>query len=180
MGRKMPCWQRHAAMWRGNDMAGGGEMIELLNVSDAAVARRLLAVQIPAYRIEAELIGFYDIPPLRDTVATLQASGETFFGYYLADELVGAISYKREGETVDIHRLIVSPAHFRKGIASALLRYLLEAEAEAGATRFVVSTGDKNTPAKELYIRHGFTEVGRVEVAPGVNLASFVKEKERE
>ena len=58
--------------------------------------------------------------------------------------LVGAVSYKRDGDTVDIHRLVVDPAAFRGGIATALLD-ALEAR-EAGATHWTVGTGAANAP----------------------------------
>lgn len=147
--------------------------IRRLRIEDETTAQNVLSVQIPSYRVEAEIIGFDGIPPLYDTVERLMACGETFYGYFVADELAGALAYKRAGDVLDIHRMMVHPAHFRKGIASALLQYVLTAE--TGIRQAVVSTGAANQPAKDLYLRHGFIEVGQREVAPGVSISLFEK-----
>ncbi|HEU4965088.1 MAG TPA: GNAT family N-acetyltransferase, partial [Bacilli bacterium] len=63
--------------------------IRPLDLTDKKEAMQLLAVQIPAYRVEADLIGFDGIPPLHDTLETLQACGESFYGAFLDGELVG-------------------------------------------------------------------------------------------
>ncbi|MGE5703164.1 MAG: GNAT family N-acetyltransferase [Clostridia bacterium] len=148
-------------------------MIKKIDITQQKSAEQVLAIQMPAYRVEAELIGFDDLPPLRDTVVSLQACGETFWGNWIGEELAGAISYKREDEVLDIHRLIVSPDHFRKGIAGQLLTHAIENEPET--KKVIVTTGAKNTPAKQLYKRFGFQELRDVEVAPGLSLTFFEK-----
>ncbi|MDF0725480.1 hypothetical protein PY093_01985 [Cytobacillus sp. S13-E01] len=50
-----------------------------IDITNPIFAKEVLNVQIPAYKVEAEIIDYYDIPPLRDTVETLQQSQETFF-----------------------------------------------------------------------------------------------------
>ncbi len=55
-------------------------MIQPLLIEQEEVAKQVLQIQIPAYKVEAELIDFYDIPPLKDTVSSLQQCGETFTG----------------------------------------------------------------------------------------------------
>ncbi|MBA4494536.1 GNAT family N-acetyltransferase [Paenactinomyces guangxiensis] len=146
-------------------------MIQLLDVKDRTVAQKVLKVQKLSYQVEADLIGFQGIPPLHDTLESLMQCNETFLGYFFTDQLAGFISYVKDGKTLDIHRLAVSPAFFRKGVASALITCLLKQEQDM--KKAVVSTGAKNTPAKNLYRRFGFSEVGEVEVAPGVSLTLF-------
>lgn len=148
-------------------------MINRLEIEHFETAKQVLSIQIPSYRMEAELINFYDIPPLKDTVETLQACGETFYGYYCDGELAGAISYKREQNIIDIHRLFVHPAHFRKSIARSLLLHIPEVEQDI--VKIIVSTGQKNTPAKNLYRMHGFIPIQEIEVAPQFFLTCFEK-----
>lgn len=148
-------------------------MIRKLDLRDTAESEALLALQRRSYRVEAELIGFDGIPPLHETLVELQASSESFYGFFAADTLAGAVALEWEGATVTISRLVVDPAHFRQGIGGQLLRHAL-AQA-AGAERVCVSTGSLNTPAIELYRRHGFAVCGAREVAPGV----FVTKLER-
>ncbi len=46
-------------------------MIKIINIRNRKDAEDVLNVQIPSYKVEAEIIDSYEIPPLRDTVYTL-------------------------------------------------------------------------------------------------------------
>ncbi|OBZ07675.1 MULTISPECIES: N-acetyltransferase [Bacillales] len=153
-------------------------MIKEIDITNRALAEKMLNIQIPAYKVEAALIDFDEIPPLKDTVDTLLACGETFYGYYIEDELCGAIAIKAEGSEIDIHRLLVHPDHFRKGIAQKLLRYVENLEGDYHT--LIVSTGSKNAPAIHLYTSNGFFETGVIEVEERLSLTSFQKKIRRE
>ena len=148
-------------------------MIKDLDLSDESRVLEILDLQRASYAVEAELIGSSDIPPLKDTADTLRLCGETFSGFFAGGRLVGAISYKRGDGVLDIHRLVVHPDHFRKGIARALVEHV--AEFAGSADRIIVSTGTKNTPAKRLYRSLGFEEIREAEVAPGLRVTFFEK-----
>jgi ribosomal protein S18 acetylase RimI-like enzyme len=135
-----------------------------LDLDDDATVAALVELQRASYAVEAELIGAPSLPPMRDTPETLRASGETFLGVHRDGRLAGVVSYKREGGTVDIHRLAVHPSAFRRGVASALLD-ALEAR-EAGVAHWTVGTGAGNLPARTLYERRGFA-VTQERVVPG-------------
>ena len=135
-----------------------------LDLGDDQTLERLVALQRASYAVEAELIGAAELPPMRETPAELRASRETFLGAHRGGRLVGAVSFKRAGGTVDIHRLVVDPGAFRGGVATALLD-ALEAR-EAGATHWTVGTGAANAPARALYERRGF-EATEERVVPG-------------
>jgi GNAT superfamily N-acetyltransferase len=142
-----------------------------LDVTDRAVAADVLELQRRAYRIEADLIGSDGIPPLTETLEELRTSGEIFLGAFVDDDLAGAISWRLEGETLDLHRLVVDPGRFRGGIGTALVRVALAAEPDA--RRAIVQTGAANEPAKRLYLREGFEELDEVEAAPGLRVTRF-------
>ena len=142
-------------------------MIRPLDLADAATVRALVVLQRAAYAVEAQLLGRDDIPALHETEAELAASGETFLGEERDGEIVGAISYRHGGDTVDIHRLVVHPDAFRQGIAGRLLDALPQ------AARYVVSTGAANGPARVLYERRGFRVVREREVAPGLSIVEL-------
>ncbi|WP_214627819.1 GNAT family N-acetyltransferase [Paenibacillus agaridevorans] len=148
-------------------------MIHQLEHGNSTIAAAILDVQLPAYRIEAELLGFDGIPALRDTVADIMACNETFVGYRDGENLLGLIAYEKSGPELDICRLVVHPSAFRRGIATKLLEHVLEREAPDRAT---VSTGKENGPAIALYKRFGFTEKREIEVAPGFFISSLVRE----
>jgi GNAT superfamily N-acetyltransferase len=147
--------------------------IRRLNLQDSKEAQDLLTLQLAAYEVEARIIGFEEIPPLQDTLETLQACDEIFFGCFLDGVLVGAVSYKVKQETLDIYRMMVHPAYFRHGIASTLLHFAQDSVPEA--RRIIVSTGTKNLPACQLYLRHGFTQLRQEEVEPGLFITDFEK-----
>lgn len=146
-------------------------MMKELDITDRKVAQQVLDLQLSSYRVEAELTGFDGLPPLRDTVEMLISSGETFYGWYLGGELAGAVSYKLEEKVLDIHRVMVHPRHFRKGVATALLQSLLDST--TAVHRVEVRTGSLNHPARKLYRRLGFIEVGEEETAPGFWMTRF-------
>ncbi len=147
-------------------------MIKKIDITNRKNAESVLTIQIPAYEMEAKIIGSYEIPPLKDTVDTLQQCGETFFGYYLNEELCGAISIKLEDDKVDIHRLIVHPNHFRKGIAQTLLNFL---EKNSNVKAVKVATGSKNTPAVNFYKKNGFQNIKEVTINEQLSITFFEK-----
>jgi ribosomal protein S18 acetylase RimI-like enzyme len=149
-------------------------MIRKLNLQHEVEAQHLLDLQQKSYTVEARLIGYHDIPPLHDSLERLQQCTETFYGYFVKRQcLVGAISYKREGRVLDIHRLMVHPNHFRKGIAASLLQFV--ERAEDGVDTITVATGTKNKPAIHLYRRFGFRETENRELTPGISMTFFEK-----
>jgi ribosomal protein S18 acetylase RimI-like enzyme len=137
-----------------------------LDLGDDATLQRLVELQQASYSVEAELIGAPSLPPMDEPPEQLRAAGETFLGARRGGELVGAVSYKREGGTVDVHRLVVDPAAFRGGVATALLDALDAREADA--TEWLVGTGEANAPARTLYERRGFAVTERREYPQGV------------
>jgi ribosomal protein S18 acetylase RimI-like enzyme len=131
-------------------------------------AEALVRVQRAAYRVEAELLGFDGIPALGETAADLAEVDERVLGRFIEGRLVAAVGYRRSGEELELCRLVVDPAAFRAGHASALLDAVDAAEPDA--LRTTVSTGSANEPALRLYARRGFRPVGEREVAPGVRI----------
>ncbi|SFA87163.1 MULTISPECIES: N-acetyltransferase [unclassified Bacillus (in: firmicutes)] len=148
-------------------------MILRIVISNPVSAKEVLALQIPSYTVEAKLIDCYDIPALKDSVETLQKCGETFFGYYEKEMLVGALSLKIQEGVIDIHRLIVHPDHFRKGIAKQLMNFV-EAEIEDVHT-IIVSTGSKNEPAVRFYLNNGFRNIGELQITETLFITKFMK-----
>ncbi|KEO81188.1 GNAT family N-acetyltransferase [Tumebacillus flagellatus] len=167
-------------------------MITYIEIQDRENAEKMLGLQIPSYKVEAKLIGFDGIPPLHETVEELQGCGERFWVYEIDGRWAGAIAYEVEksagereasgvggpggdgGSAVVISRMMVHPDYFRRGIARALLRHVLQV-AEPSAQLYRVSTGSLNEPALQLYRSEGFHETRRLEVAPGVEITFLEK-----
>lgn len=145
-------------------------MIQVLDLFDDDTVEMLWYLQHASYKIEATLIGFTEIPPLTETFESIRHSGETFFGYREADDILAALAYTRDRQGVTIHRLMVHPSHFRKGLASELLTALFQME---GGGVYRVFAGSRNKPALMLYQKHGFRAVQEQEASPGVLLTEL-------
>lgn len=150
-------------------------MIKKIDITNPRMAEAVLGIQMPSYKVEAELIGFEELPPLKDTVETLRDCGEDFYGYFSGSELCGAIAIKWEEAIIDIHRLMVHPEHFRKGIAKELLRYVESLASSEGM--IVVATGTDNFPAVSFYKQSGFVETDVFLVDGQLSITSFQKKK---
>ncbi|MBO8172121.1 MAG: GNAT family N-acetyltransferase [Bacillaceae bacterium] len=148
-------------------------MIRQIDIHHPDRAKEVLHLQRLAYRIEAKWLGTDDIPPLKESINDLQASGEVFYGYFDEQKLVGVMAYKAEGSVLDIHRLMVHPDYFRRGIAGELLQFV--EKSNPAVRTIIVSTGSRNEPAKQLYRRHGFINTGEKKVKPGLSLTLFQK-----
>jgi len=147
-------------------------LIKLIDISNRNNANDVLSIQIPSYEVEAKIIGYSEIPPLKDTVETLQKCEEIFFGYYENTELCGAISLKVDDNVANIHRLIVHPNHFRKGIAQLLVNFAIS---NFDVKKVEVATGSKNTPAVNFYLKNGFEKTKEVTVNEQLSLTFFEK-----
>lgn len=122
-----------------------------LDLSDEAIAESVLALQRESYAIEAALIADERIPMLTESLEGLRAAGLEWLGAFDPDGLAGAVSWMvLADDTVDIHRLVVAPRAFRRGVATALLDALDVA-----------------------YRRRGFTLVREHEVTPGLFVAEL-------
>lgn len=149
------------------------EMIKKLNLKDIETVKNVLEVQIASYRIEAEIIGFYDIPPLKDTIDSLKLCDEIFYGYHINGVLAGIISYKIIEDVIDIHRVAIHPQFFRMGIAGKLINFV--ERLGSNVNRVIVCTGKENLPAVNLYLKNGYKKKKDIEISKGVFITEFEK-----
>ena len=142
-----------------------------LDLGARGIAEAVVDLQRASYRVEADLLGARTLPALKESPRRLRKTREHFLGAYEGERLVGAISWKRTGALVDIHRLVVHPDRFRRGIAGALLDAL--AQRLPDAQRWVVATGEANGPARRLYEQHGFRPVSEQLVDGTISLVTY-------
>ena len=148
-------------------------MILKLNSTSFEVATSILQVQIPAYKVEADYLNSTAIPRLYDTVNDIQNCVETFYGYFSENKLVGFISCTRR-KLIDIHRLVVSPNFFSKGIATKLLIYIFNMFPSSWHTLYKQV---KRIPLLLLYIKHGFITVSDT-ILPDLHDSYAIKKTE--
>ncbi|MFP7473513.1 GNAT family N-acetyltransferase [Niallia taxi] len=127
-------------------------MLIHLNQADELAAGAIHKLQKLSYQVEADLIEYDDLPPLKESLFHIQNSCEVFIGWKVNKELVGVLSYEETENILLISRLIVHPAYFQQGVASSLLNSLLEKRGKP----VHVCTAAKNTPAVRLYQKWGF------------------------
>lgn len=159
-------------------------IIKPINVNDFGQALNVLDLQMKAYLLEAEWLGLSDPSPLRDTIASLAASGEIFLGWFESDEtnnrreagevlFAGVIAIKQEKPYTYITRLMVRPTHFRQGIASSLIHYV--DESRSNNTPLAVYASTRNLPAMRLYEKLGFHKKSNFTTEAGVSLTFWIK-----
>ncbi|WP_026477688.1 GNAT family N-acetyltransferase [Alkaliphilus transvaalensis] len=148
-------------------------MIYKLNLKDDVTSKSVLELQMASYKIEAEIIGFQELPPLKDTIKSIKESEEIFYGYYINNVLTGIVSFKIMENVLDIHRVAVHPDFFRRGIAEKLINYV--EKLENNIVKITVSTGTTNLPAVNLYLKNGYHKKEDIEISPNVYITEFVK-----
>ncbi|MDO6709037.1 GNAT family N-acetyltransferase [Photobacterium sp. 1_MG-2023] len=140
-------------------------MITKLNNSNEEVATQIFTVFQNSYKIEAQLIGTLDFPPLLRSAKDIEDSKTQFYGFIEDNCLAGVIEVALNGKHLEIDSLTVDPNYFRKGIATKLINYALEAFKFSAA---IVETAVVNLPAINLYKRHGFVEFKRWTPSHGI------------
>jgi [ribosomal protein S18]-alanine N-acetyltransferase len=95
-------------------------------------------------------------------LAELKNQGVSFF--FLARDknrrIVGFCSFWRVLDELHINNLAVLPECRRSGVATALLRRVLEEAVRLGTRRTMLEVRRSNVPAQELYQKFGFTVSG--------------------
>jgi ribosomal protein S18 acetylase RimI-like enzyme len=140
-------------------------MIKKLNNSTEEVAEQIFTVFQSSYKIEAQLIGTLDFPPLLRSVKDIENSKTQFYGFIENKCLAGVIEIALKGEHLEINSLTVDPNYFKKGIASKLINHVLEVFNFSVA---IVETAVVNLPAINLYKKHGFVEFKRWTPSHGI------------
>lgn len=148
----------------------GMPTVAAVDQRDPDTAVELVALQRRAYAVEAELIGYDRIPPLVESAQQLMESSLTIWALMEQGAVVGLIGFTEEPGTVDIDRIAVDPAHFRRGYARLLLNRLHD---QHPGCAFVVSTGAANAPAMALYERLGYERVGERTVVQTLVVVDF-------
>jgi ribosomal protein S18 acetylase RimI-like enzyme len=128
-------------------------LIERATITDA---EEILALQKLAYRSEAEIYNDFKIPPLVQTLESIERDFESqFFLKALLDErIIGSVrAYSKEG-TCYIGRLIVHPDFQNRGIGTGLMNEL--ERIFNNCRSFELFTGDRSERNLYLYQKLGY------------------------
>jgi ribosomal protein S18 acetylase RimI-like enzyme len=115
---------------------------------------KIFSIFQKSYKIEADLIGIEDFPPLKRTPADILECQNSFWGLFLDEDIVAVIEIDaNRNNGLIINSLVVHPAYFRKGYACSLIDFIISRENWSSIT---VETAEKNIPAINLYRKSGF------------------------
>lgn len=140
-------------------------MIKKLNHSNKTIALQIFTIFQSSYKIEAELIGTLNFPPLMRTAKDIENSDTLFYGFNENGCLAAIIEVDIDNKHLEINSLTVDPSYFRRGIANKLIKYILDIFDFSKAS---VETAVVNTPAINLYKNHGFVEYKRWTPSHGI------------
>ncbi|MET0734985.1 MAG: GNAT family N-acetyltransferase [Microbacterium sp.] len=133
-------------------------------------AGEVLTLQRAAFVQEAIIYRSVDMPPLHQTLESLEAELHENLGLVALDgtRIVGAVRALLDGELLLIGRLVIAPDVQGRGIGSLLLSEVEARGAEAGAVRAELFTGSLSEANLRLYQREGYSESERVTGDDGI------------
>lgn len=149
-------------------------MISKLNHKNEETARTIHSLFQLCYKLEALLLklDIADFPPLNRTITDIQKSTSDFYGIQEQTQLIALIEVESSKEGNHIASLVTHPDHFRKGLASQLVHFVLETKMTENIT---VETALNNVSATKLYQKFGFQKVKQWDTKTGLRLVRFKK-----
>lgn len=150
-------------------------IIEKATVSDA---EELLALQKLAYRSEAEIYNDFSIPPLIQTLESLEEDfkNQLFLKAVLGGRIIGSVRACSKERTCYIGRLIVHPDFQNRGIGTRLMNDI--ERIFNGCKRFELFTGDKSERNLRLYQKLGYRIFKTSKITNQTNIVSLEKKAE--
>ena len=133
-------------------------MIQKLDNTTDKIAIQIFTVFQNSYKVEAQLIGTQEFPPLTRGIKNIKESKTLFYGFIENGNLAAVIEINIKAKRLEIDSLTVDPIYFRKGIAGKLINFVLTTFEFSEA---IVETAIMNEPAIKLYNKYGFIEFKR-------------------
>ena len=149
-----------------------------LQRADKEDLRSILELQYLAYRSEAELLGNFDIPPLKQTIEDVQRefqNGIVLKAVTADDTITGSVRGYAENGTLFVGKLIVHPDFQKRGIGTQLLQ---EIENVCPQPRYELFTSDKSSRNMRLYERLGYVPFASKQVTPVLTFIYLEKHAE--
>ncbi len=142
-------------------------------------AEEILELQKLAYISEAELIGDFSIPPLRQTMDDIRSefASQIFLKAEIDNRIIGSVRTFLARESGHIGKLIVHPDFQNRGIGTRLLN---AAERQfPDAERYELFTGQKSARNLYFYGKNGYRAFKHVKVSEKLSLVFMEKNKRK-
>jgi len=137
---------------------------------------KILDLQKLAYMSEANLLNYYTIQPLTQTLEELENEFNKHTILKLVDKeknaIIGSVRAREENGRVYVGRLFVHPRHQKKGFGTNLLKAI--EELYQGKT-FELFTSGKSEKNLKLYVKNGYKEFKRQKVSGGLEFVFMEK-----
>jgi ribosomal protein S18 acetylase RimI-like enzyme len=151
-----------------------------IKIERAAIfdAEEILALQKLAYRSEAEIYNDFNIPPLVQTLESIEKDFEDqFFLKAITDgRIVGSVKVRTKEGTCYIGRLIVHPDFQNRGIGTRLMNEI--ERIFNTCKRFELFTGDKSERNLYLYQKLGYKIFKTAKITDQTNIVFLEKKTE--
>jgi GNAT superfamily N-acetyltransferase len=146
--------------------------IEAASIVDA---QRILEIQKRAFQYEAQIYGRDDLPPVTQTLESMEAdfSRFDFLKATFGGEIIGAVRAMIKENTCYIGRLVVLTAYHKRGIGSTLMDTL--EQKYAAIPRFELFTGKKSVDNIRFYSKRGYVIYGEFLEADNIELVKMEK-----
>ena len=91
---------------------------------------------------------------------SLELKYSRFYVVVIDEEVAGYVGTYFMGDEVDITNIAVSKKYRRRGLADSLIEAVLSYSKEVEATAINLEVRPSNSPARSLYKKYGFEELG--------------------
>ncbi len=148
------------------------QVIEVAEFSDLT---DILTLQKDCYQEEAEIYQDYSIPPLTQTLVSIEKDYDhlVFLKYTNQGKIIGSVRAKLIEQTCEIGRLIVDQNHRRKGIGKQLME-AIEAHFNQ-VKRYELFTGHLSQRNLSFYQKLGYLQFRSEVVNSKLNLVFLEK-----
>ena len=96
-------------------------MIKEINHSETKIAEQIYLIFQTSYKVEARLLQATNFPPLNRTINDFTDCKNTFYAYYISEEIAGIIEVDSNSSSTHIQSLVVYPKFFRQGVGKSLV-----------------------------------------------------------
>jgi ribosomal protein S18 acetylase RimI-like enzyme len=149
-------------------------MIEI-SCAELHDARAILELQRLAYQSEARLYNDWSLPPLTQTLESLESefAHSIVLKAVASNRIVGSVRGRAVAGIGQIGRLIVHPDYQGQGIGSALLERVEASMPDVG--KYELFTGTRSDANIRLYRRHGYRITRQQDLSPTLSVVFMEK-----
>ena len=146
-----------------------------ISIATQADADRILQLQQDAYQSEAAIYNDFSIPPLTQSLSSLQEDfgSYVFLKAVLDGIIIGSVKLSKSDHTCFIERLIVDSNFQNKGVGTMLI--LAGENRFSNIKRFELFTGSQSKKNLYLYEKHGYSAFKKEKLSENVDLIFLEK-----